>query len=1747
MTIRENDTRGLTITPTALTITEGESGTYRVKLNTEPSAAVTVTVAGAADDVTVAGSPLTFTAQNYGTAQTVTVSAAEDDDAVTDAVVNLTHTVTGGDYQGVNADGVAVTIRENDTKGLTITPTALTVTEGSSGTYRVKLNTEPSAAVTVTVAGAADDVTVAGSPLTFTTANYGTEQTVTVNAAEDDDAVTDAVVNLTHTVAGGDYDGVNADGVAVTIRENDTRGLTITPTALTITEGESGTYRVKLNTEPSAAVTVTVAGAADDVTVSGSPLTFTTSNYGTEQTVTVSAAEDDDAVTDAVVNLTHTVTGGDYDGVNADGVAVTIRENDTRGLTITPTALTITEGESGTYRVKLNTEPSAAVTVTVGGAEDDVTVSGSPLTFTTANYGTEQMVTVSAAEDDDAVTDAVVNLTHTVTGGDYDGVNADGVAVTIRENDTRGLTITPTALTVTEGESGTYRVKLNTEPSAAVTVTVAGAADDVTVAGSPLTFTAANYGMEQTVTVSAAEDNDAVTDAVVNLTHTVAGGDYDGVNADGVAVTIRENDTRGLTITPTALTVTEGESGTYRVKLNTEPSAAVTVTVAGAADDVTVSGSPLTFTTANYGTEQTVTVSAAEDDDAVTDAVVNLTHTVTGGDYQGVNADGVAVTIRENDTKGLTITPTALTVTEGSSGTYRVKLNTQPSAAVTVTVAGAADDVTVSGSPLTFTTANYGTEQTVTVSAAEDDDAVTDAVVNLTHTVAGGDYQGVNADGVAVTIRENDTRGLTITPTALTITEGESGTYRVKLNTEPSAAVTVTVAGATGDVTVAGSPLTFTTSNYGTEQTVTVSAAEDDDAVTDAVVNLTHTVAGGDYDGVTGDPVAVTIRENDTRGLTITPTALTITEGESGTYRVKLNTEPSAAVTVTVAGATGDVTVAGSPLTFTTSNYGTEQTVTVSAAEDDDAVTDAVVNLTHTVAGGDYDGVTGDPVAVTIRENDTKGLTITPTALTITEGESGTYRVKLNTEPTDDVTVSVAGATGDVTVAGSPLTFTAQNYGTAQTVTVSAAADNDGEADPVVNLSNSASGGDYDGVSSAVRVTVREKDSKGITITPTSLTIEEGSSGTYKVVLDTEPTAAVTVTVGGATGDVTVTGSPLTFTAQNYGTEQTVTVSAAEDNDATDDTATLTHSASGGGYEGVSIDGVKVTVTDTTPVLQLLTNPATVKEGSAISLEVTSDKTLTGTLPVNLTLSDRDASGFDGDDIPGALTQTLNANFGKGGSRTGTVTIPTSRDAKVEDAETYTITLNEGSGYVVGSAKTAEGALNDDTGTVSLPKTLAVTEGTASSATVQVTASKALGKEVTFEVSYGGTASGASDPSNGDYDNDAVTEVTFAAGDTSKDIVIPITDDDAAESAETITVSIALKEGSTLPEGFTLGNATTTVTITDNDSRGLTITPTALTITEGGSGTYRVKLNTQPSAAVTVTVAGAEDDVTVAGSPLTFTTANYGTEQTVTVSAAEDDDAVTDAVVNLTHTLEGGDYQGVNADGVAVTIRENDTRGLTITPTALTITEGESGTYRVKLNTQPSAAVTVTVAGAADDVTVSGSPLTFTTANYSTEQMVTVSAAEDDDAVTDAVVNLTHTVTGGDYQGVNADGVAVTIRENDTKGLTITPTALTITEGGSGTYRVKLNTQPSAAVTVTVGGAADDVTVSGSPLTFTTANYSTEQMVTVSAAEDDDAVTDAVVNLTHTVTGGDYQGVNADGVAVTIRENDTKGLTIRPG
>ena len=354
-------------------------------------------------------------------------------------------------------------------------------------------------------------------------------------------------------------------------------------------EGSSDNYTVALVAQPTSEVTVDIRGhAGTDLTPSPTRLTFNITNWASPQTVAVTAAQDDDAADDTSVALTHAASGGGYGEVDARTVTVTITEDDETGVAVTPAELSIEEGGAKTYNVVLETQPSDTVTIKLGGTNGtDVSTHPDELTFNRANWQTPRTVEVTAAEDDDGIPDGDVAITHAVTGGDYEGVEAGEVVVTIMEHDTPGVTVSPTELTVGEGDGtgATYTVILDTQPSGDVTVAIAGHGDtDLTLSAGNLIFTPENWGAPQRVTVTAGQDDDAVPDTVT-LSHDASGGDYGGVSAHTVEVTIDEDDTARITVNPTALTVTEGNRETYTVILDTQPTGDVTVTVSGAFRD----------------------------------------------------------------------------------------------------------------------------------------------------------------------------------------------------------------------------------------------------------------------------------------------------------------------------------------------------------------------------------------------------------------------------------------------------------------------------------------------------------------------------------------------------------------------------------------------------------------------------------------------------------------------------------------------------------------------------------------------------------------------------------------------------------------------------------------------------------------------------------------------------------------------------------------------------------------------------------------------------------------------------------------------------------------------------------------------------------------------------------------------------------------------------------------------------------
>ena len=115
----------------------GGASTYTAKLLSKPTGAVTVSIASDNTDVTANPASLTFTAGNWSTAQTVSVSASSDSDDYADAA-SLTHRATGGGYGGVTPLTLAVAVAETgDTRVLAVTAATERVYRIGAETVRV--------------------------------------------------------------------------------------------------------------------------------------------------------------------------------------------------------------------------------------------------------------------------------------------------------------------------------------------------------------------------------------------------------------------------------------------------------------------------------------------------------------------------------------------------------------------------------------------------------------------------------------------------------------------------------------------------------------------------------------------------------------------------------------------------------------------------------------------------------------------------------------------------------------------------------------------------------------------------------------------------------------------------------------------------------------------------------------------------------------------------------------------------------------------------------------------------------------------------------------------------------------------------------------------------------------------------------------------------------------------------------------------------------------------------------------------------------------------------------------------------------------------------------------------------------------------------------------------------------------------------------------------------------------------------
>ncbi|MFA6590846.1 MAG: hypothetical protein WCT21_01270, partial [Patescibacteria group bacterium] len=176
------------------------------------------------------------------------------------------------------------------------------------------------------------------SSLTFTSVNWATPQTITVTGVNDfvdDGDITYHAVLATASSADLVYNVINPADVTIINDDNDTVGVTVTESGGTTDVTEGGvldSYTIVLLTEPVADVTVSLTPDVQ-VTVDFPSVIFTSLNWNTPRTITVTA-ENDRVVEGAHTGtITHVASSADplYSGLAVASVVANITDNDSAG------------------------------------------------------------------------------------------------------------------------------------------------------------------------------------------------------------------------------------------------------------------------------------------------------------------------------------------------------------------------------------------------------------------------------------------------------------------------------------------------------------------------------------------------------------------------------------------------------------------------------------------------------------------------------------------------------------------------------------------------------------------------------------------------------------------------------------------------------------------------------------------------------------------------------------------------------------------------------------------------------------------------------------------------------------------------------------------------------------------------------------------------------------------------------------------------------------------------------------------------------------------------------------------------------------------------------------------------------------------------------------------------------------------------------------------------------------------------
>ena len=1195
---------------------------------------------------------------------------------------------------------------------------------------------------------------------------------------------------------------------------------------------------------------------------------------------------------------------------------------------------------------------------------------------------------------------------------------------------------------------------------------------------------------------------DATTEGSETFTVTVSG-TVSGVGVTGTSGTITINDT---SLTPSIDSVTEPTS------INEGSSGTITVFTTGIPDGTSLSWTietPTSGTAAVSGdfsaASGTVTINSGTGSFTVSPIVDNLTEgeekfrvSISGT----VNSQSVYIITDDiivNDTSTFggtvdTVTGAPSPVNEGNDVTFTVStsgftngtvLNWE---ALPVTNATNADF-----SPDSGTVTINSNSGTFVVTA--DEDYTTEGAQQF-RTRVYGTVSGESFSIYSNTIDINDTSltpGIAIVSGPGSVNEGLSATITVytenipdgtSLNWSVNHGTT-----AAGDFSSTSGTVTIN-SDSGSFSVATVADATTEGSET-FTVTVSGTVLGTAVSGTTG---TITINDTSTTPPTYAVTApASINEGASGTMSVSTTNVSNGTTlywTVTPSGDFG--TSSGS---FTINSNAGSFTVTPTA----DAVTEGAETGTIQIRTGSTSGTIVATDTFTINDTSTTPPTYAVTApASINEGASGTMSVSTTNVANGTTLYWTVLPSGDFgTSSGS---FSISSNAGSFTVTPSADATTEGAETGTIQIRTGSTSG-----------TIVATDT--FTINDTSLTpamssvtgpssVNEGAAATISVSTANVPNGTTlnwTVNHGtSVAGDFSSTSGTVTINSNSGSFTVTPTADGT-----TEGAETFTVTVSGT-VSGTAISGTTGTITindtSTTPPTYSVTAPASINEGSAGTMSVSTTNVGNGT---TLYWSVEPAGDFG----TSSGSFTINSNA-------GSFSVTPTADATTEGAETGTIRIRTGStsGTIVASDTFT---INDTSLTPAMSSVTgpsSVNEG--ASATINVsTANVPNGTTLNWTVNNGTTQ-------NADFSS---TSGTVTINSNSGSFTVGAVADSTTEGAQTFTVTVS---GTVL--GTAISGTTGNITINDTSTTPPTYSVTApASINEGSAGTMSVSTtNVGNGTTLYWTVTPSGDFGTSSGS---FTINSNAGSFTVTPTA----DATTEGAETGTIQIRTGSTSGTIVASDTFTI--NDT---SLTPAMSSVTgpssvnEGASATINVSTANVPNG---TTLNWAVNNVTTQNADFSSTSGTVtinSNSGSFTVGAVAD--STTEGAQTFTVTVSGT-VLGTSISGTTGSITINDTSQTPVPTYSVTapasINEGSAGTMNVSTtNVANGTTLYWSVEPAGDFGTSSGS---FSISSNAGSFTVTPTA----DATTEGAETGTIRIRTGSTSGTIVASDTFTI--NDT--------